>query len=384
MDSFLLYMEIVILCFWVVFGIDLMVGNRSVKYLNDVRLSGPLSGPKLSVIIPARNEEKRIQDALRSVLKQDYQNIEFIIVNDRSTDRTGAILDQMKLVDSRLRIEHLTALPQGWLGKNYALYSGARIATGELILFIDADVVLQPSAISKAISYLLMNRLAHLTIGPDIKMPGHFLGMFSLAFLMFLSLYARPWKAKDVTSKRYIGIGGFNLLRVEVYHAIGTHQAIAMRPDDDLKLGKLVKRQKYRQELLWGKDMLHVEWYSSVRDMIDGLMKNMFAAVEYSVPAVVGASLAQFAFNIWPLFGIFATSHALRLINGTIMLVILFLCWDSARFYNLKRWYGIGFPFCSLLFIYIMWRSMMLALVHKGIDWRGTHYSLAELKANKV
>jgi len=384
MDSFLLYTSIAILCFWIVFGIDLMIGNRSINYLNDVRPSGHLPAPKLSVIIPARNEERRIQDALQSVLNQDYQNVEFIIINDRSTDRTGDILARMQSVDSRLRIEHLTTLPKGWLGKNYALYSGARKATGELLLFMDADVVLQPSAISKAVFYLLKNRLDHLTIGPDIKMPGRLLGMFSLAFLIFLSLYARPWKAKDITSKRYIGIGGFNLLRTEVYNAVGTHQAIAMRPDDDLKLGKLVKKQKYRQELLWGKDMLCVEWYSSVRELIDGLMKNMFAAVEYSVVAVIAASIAQFAFNVWPLLGIFFTSGIQRLINLIIFLAILILCWDSARFYSLKRWYGIGFPLCSLLFIYILWRSMLLAIINNGINWRGTHYSLAELKANKV
>ena len=174
------------------------------------------------------------------------------------------------------------------------------------------------------------------------------------------------------------------MVRAKVYRAVGTHQAIAMRPDDDMKLGKLIKKNGYRQELLFGKQMIHVEWHSSLRGLIDGLMKNTFAAVDYNIPAIIVGSIVQFLFNVWPFLGMFFTSGITQIINFMTILTILLICWDSTRFHNLRRWYGIGFPICTLLFIYIMWKSMLMTIFNNGINWRGTHYPLAELKANKV
>lgn len=384
MDAFLFYLALVTLLFWLAFGIELVIGSRSIRFLKDVPSSKRLPAPKVSIIIPARNEEKHIQEALQSVLNQDYENLEFIIINDRSTDQTGTILTRMGKANPGLHILQTTELPPGWLGKTYALNFGAQKSTGELLLFTDADMVMQPSTVSKAVTYMLENQLDHLTIASEVRMPGVMLGMFTAAFGIFFSLYARPWKAKNPRSRKYVGIGGFNMVRAEVYRAVGTHQAIAMRPDDDMKLGKLIKKNGYKQELLFGKGMMYVEWYSSLRGLIDGLMKNAFAGVDYNIPAIVAGSIVQFLLNFWPFQGIFLTTGITRIINLIIVLIIILLCWDGARFHNLKRWYGIGFPICTLLFIYIMWKSMLMTIFNNGINWRGTHYPLAELKANKV
>ena len=377
-------LAIATLAFFVGFGIDMMVGNRSIRFLKDAPSIGNGPGPKVSIIIPARNEERNMQEALRSVLNQDYEYAEIIVIDDRSTDRTGSILDRMAREDSRLGVVHVTDLPPGWLGKNHALYSGAQRAGGDLLLFTDADIVMHPSTVRKAVGYMVANQLDHLTITPEVRMPSILLDVFVGAFIIFFSLYARPWKAKDPKSKRFIGIGGFNLVRKTVYRAVGTHQAIAMRPDDDLKLGKLIKHGGYRQELLFGRDMLHVEWYPSLREMINGLMKNAFAGVNYSILAIVASSIAQFLLNVWPFLGLFLTHGITRILNAVVVLLITFICWDNARFHNSRRWYGIGFPISTLLFIYIMWRSMLVTLINNGIRWRGTHYPLAELRANKV
>ena len=384
MNTFFLCLAIVTLLFWVAFGIELVIGSRSIRFLKDVPSSKRLPTPKTSIIIPACNEEKHIQEALQSVLNQDYESLEFIIINDRSTDQTGAILTRMEKADPRLRVLRIKELPLGWLGKNHALYYGAQNATGEWLLFTDADVVMQPSTVSRAASYMLENQLDHLTIASEVRMPGVILGMFTAAFGIFFSLYARPWKAKNPRSSKYVGIGGFNMVRAKVYRAVGTHQAIAMRPDDDMKLGKLIKKNGYRQELLFGKQMIHVEWHSSLRGLIDGLMKNTFAAVDYNIPAIIVGSIVQFLFNVWPFLGMFFTSGITQIINFMTILTILLVCWDGTRFHNLRRWYGIGFPICTLLFIYIMWKSMLMTIFNNGINWRGTHYPLAELKANKV
>jgi glycosyltransferase involved in cell wall biosynthesis len=365
-------------------GFDMARGNRSTSYLRDVPCySGP-HPPKVSIVIPARNEAKKIAEALQSVLKQDYPNLEFIVLNDRSTDNTATILAGLAAKDARLRVEKISELPAGWLGKNCALYRGAERASGDLLLFTDADVVMDPSAVSRAVHYLRANRLDHLAVMPAVRMPTLALRLFCSAFGVFFSAYMRQWKAKDPRSRRFVGVGAFNLVARDAYRAIGTHQAIAMRPDDDIKLGKLLKKAGYRQELVFGMGMLVVEWYSSLRELIDGLMKNSFAGLEYSVPMSLAGGIAVLLLNVWPFVAIFVVKGPAWILYLLAVIALLLFISDGNRFYHLPGWYALAHPLSALLFVYIIWKSMLLTLWTGGISWRGTHYPLAMLKSNRV
>ena len=184
----------------------------------------------MSIVIPARNEAKKIAEALQSVLKQDYPNLEFMVLNDRSTDNTATILAGLAAKDARLRVENISELPAGWLGKNYALYRGAERASGELLLFTDADVVMNPSAVSRAVHYLRANRLDHLAVMPAVRMPTLALRLFCSAFGVFFSAYMRQWKAKDPRSPRFVGVGAFNLVARDAYRAIGSTRPLPCGP----------------------------------------------------------------------------------------------------------------------------------------------------------
>lgn len=358
-------------------------GVRSIRALRDLPpLVGPL--PRVSIVIPARNEERNLEEALRSILALDYDNLEIDVVDDRSTDRTGEILDRMAAADPRLRIVHVRELPAGWLGKNHALWLGAEKATGEFLLFTDADVVLDPSTLRRAVGAMVADRLDHLTAAPEIARPSTLFEMFIGAFSLFFTLYTRPWKVKDPESPSHVGIGAFNLVRASAYREAGGHPAIAMRPDDDLKLGKLLKKHGFRQEFVFGLGALRVEWYASVRELIQGLMKNAFSGVDYRVWVVVVSTVMQLLTLVWPFLALFLTSGATRWLNLATVLVLLALCWINAPLAGVRRWHGLGFPLATLLFLYILWRAMLLTLWRDGIDWRGTHYPLASLKANKV
>ena len=364
--------------------VEFAIGNRSLAHLKNVT---PFQGdkpPKVSIVVAARNEARKIESALRSVLAQDYPNLEFIFVDDRSTDETGKILDRLATQDARVRVVHITELPGHWLGKNHAQHFGAGQSSGELILFTDADVIMEPSIISRAVACLCDKKIDHLAITPHLQMPGLLLNMFGGAFALFFGLYAKPWKARDPKSPRHIGIGAFNLVRAEAYRASGGHQAIAMRPDDDMKLGKLLKQHGFKQDLLLSDGLMTVEWYSSLGELIHGLEKNTFAGVEYSLLIVVASSLAQFFVFLWPLVALFFTHGALWWLNLAIIGSLAILYMDNARCHGAKRWHCVGFPVPALLFQYIIWRATLLTLVNDGIDWRGTHYSLQELKANKL
>ncbi len=384
MSNFLFYLAVVTLIGVVATLIEFVVGNRSLHRLQETPPLGRDAPLKVSVIVAGRNEERKIEQALQSVLKQEYRNLEFIAVDDRSTDTTGRILDQMAKQESRLRVVHIMELPRGWLGKNHAQQTGAAQASGELLLFTDADVVFEPTTISRAVNLMQRERLDHLAIAPEARMPGTLLSMFGGAFMIFFGLYAKPWKARDPKSKRHIGIGAFNLVRAEVYRAIGGHSRIAMRPDDDMKLGKLIKLTGYRQDFVLGANFVSVEWYSSVGELVRGLEKNSFAGVEYNFAMVLVTTVAQITVFLWPVIGLFVTHGATRWLNLATVLALAALYLDSAIHHRQRVWHVVGFPVAVILFLYIIWRATLKTIINDGIDWRGTHYSLAELKANKV
>lgn len=364
-------------------AIQVLAGTRSIRALRDLPpLAGPL--PRVSIVIPARNEERNLEEALHSILALDYDDLEIDVVDDRSTDRTGEILDRLAAADPRLRIVHVRELPPGWLGKNHALWLGAEKATGEFLLFTDADVMMAPSTLRRAVGAMVADRLDHLTATPEIDRPSALFEMFIGAFSLFFTLFTKPWRVKDPESPSHVGIGAFNLVRASAYRAAGGHRAIAMRPDDDLKLGKLLKKNGFRQEFVFGLGMLRVEWYASVRELVQGLMKNAFAGVDYRVWVVAASTVAQLLTLIWPFLALFLTAGATRWLNLATVLVLLTLCWINAPLAGVRRWHGLGFPLATLLFLYILWRATLRTLWRDGIDWRGTHYSLAELKANKV
>lgn len=383
MEIFLLLLAAGTLLLYIAISLEVTIGNRSIAFLKDIP---PREGdfPRVSIVIPARNEERNLEEALRSVLAQDYPNVEIVVVDDRSTDRTGEILDRMAAADPRLQVVHVTELPPGWLGKNHALELGSGSATGAYLLFTDADVVMEPTAVRRAVARMEAKELDHLTSSPEIERTSLLYEMFIGTFALFFAMYTKPWKVGNPKAPQHIGIGAFNLVRASAYRAVGGHRPIALRPDDDLKLGKLLKKNGYRQEFLFGHGMLRVEWYASIRELVRGLMKNAFPAVDYRLSVVILSTLAQLAVNVWPFVAVFATTGATRLVNVAICLLILLLCAVNAPLAGVRRWYGVGFPLASLLFLYILWRSTLLILWTGGIEWRGTRYPLAELKANKV
>jgi hypothetical protein len=214
--------------------------------------------------------------------------------------------------------------------------------------------------------------------------PTVMLGMFMSAFTMFFSLYARPWKAPDPRSRCFIGIGAFNFVRASVYRAVGGHARIAMRPDDDIKLGKILKDAGYSQEMLFGRDVIGVEWYPSVGALARGLEKNTLAGVEYSVAAIVISAVGQTIIFVWPFLALVCTSDAVLALNAMTCVLLVAACVDQTRFVGVPPARAAGLPVATVLFIWILLRATYVTLRNDGIDWRGTHYSLAALKANRI
>jgi len=203
---------------------------------------------------------------------------------------------------------------------------------------------------------------------------------FSLGFLLLF----RPWLAKDPSRQEHMGVGAFNLVQTSLYRRFGGHSRIALRPDDDIKLGRMVKLAGGRQMVARGFGVIRVRWYSTVRELAHGLRKNTFAGLNYSLPAAIGAVLTQYIVNAWPFIAIFVTSGATRWLNLATALMLMAMYAAVAAGSRSKWWLAFGFPVAAVIFSYIIIAATWLTVRRGGIEWRGTFYPLSELRSNRV
>jgi cellulose synthase/poly-beta-1,6-N-acetylglucosamine synthase-like glycosyltransferase len=380
----LFILSLVNLGFTLLVLVFLTIGNALIKRMSELPLPQLDRWPSISLIAPGRNEERNIEVAVRSLLEIDYPDLEITLVNDRSTDKTGEILDRLAAEFPRLNVVHIKELPAGWLGKNHAMQVGADRSRGEWLLFTDADIIFEPTTLKRAIGYALANDLDHLAATPDTRMPSWLLHAFTVTFAIYFAIYFRIWAVRDPKSQAHVGIGAFNLVKAGVYREVEGHQRIKMRPDDDLKLGKIIKLAGHKQDVVHGSGMVMVEWYHNVGALIRGLEKNAFAGTDYSIFMTLFSSGLSLLFNVWPFVAVFVVPGPTRWIYAAVCLLLFYMAWSIARSMKAPQSCALAFPLTVLLFVYIQWRTMFLNYYHNGIRWRDTHYSLGELRANKV
>jgi hypothetical protein len=373
------------LVWWVLMLAPVWYGLLVRRRLVDVP---PLPGsaenlPWVSIIVPARDEGDHIESALRAMLSIDYPRLEVIAVDDRSTDGTGAAMDEVAGADPRCRVIHVRDLPAGWLGKNHANWLGARAAQGEYLLFTDGDVKMRPEILRHAMAHMLARRLDHLTLQPDTGKGAFWESVLLTYFILSFGVFTRASLARFRWARgAHVGIGAFNLVRRTAYEAIGTHERLRLEVADDVMLGKLLKQSGGRPDVLDGKPLLYVKWQTGVWGIIRGLEKNAFAGTRYSLPlTTAGVAFQLFVISVpfvlavtgpaqiaWALFsGLSLVTYAGVAVRADHSpLVVLF------------------FPVGGLLFAYTVARSAYVTLRDGGVRWRDTFYPLAELKRGMV
>ena len=353
----------------------------------DRKPATPNGNPRVSIIVPARNEEEHIAPALTALLKLDYDNYEVIAVNDRSTDGTGEILDRIVSApeaSGRLKVIHVAELPSGWLGKVHAMWSAANQASGDWLLFTDADVLFRSDALSRALAYAEAEPADHLVLFPRMIMhsPGE---RMMIAFFQTLFVFGhRPWKVADPKTKDHMGVGAFNLIRRRVYDAVGSYQALRFEVLDDMKLGKVVKNAGYAQRNVYGDDLISLRWAKGAMGMVGNLTKNFFAVMSFQWWRMLLSVFALTFLNLMPFLGIWL-AHGWERLPYAIALASMFAIYvGMAGKSDVPAYYFVLHPVSSVLFVYIMLRSMALTLARGGVVWRGTFYPLAELRKGMV
>ena len=347
----------------------------------------PHGHPRVSIIVPACNEEETIEQGLTQLLALDYPNYEIIAIDDRSTDCTGEIMDRIAASPQAhgcLKIIHIDALPTGWLGKTHAMWTAGKEATGDWLLFTDADVLFKPDALRRALAYAEAEPADHVVLFPRMimKNPGE---KMMIAFFQTLFVFGhRPWKVADPDTQDHMGVGAFNFIRRSVYEAVGTYHALRFEVVDDMKLGKVVKTAGYAQRNVFGADLISIRWAKGALGVVRNLTKNVFAIMSFQWLRALLSCLALGFLNLMPFVGVWLAHGWVRLPFAVALLSMFLIYAGMSLHSSIPPYYFFLHPISTLLFMYTLLFSMALTLWRGGVVWRGTTYPLEELRKGLV
>ncbi|MGI8602232.1 MAG: glycosyltransferase [Verrucomicrobiales bacterium] len=331
-----------------------------------------------SVVMPARDEEARIEISVRCLLAQNPPLSEIIVIDDRSVDRTGELLNRLAHEDERVKVIRVEVLPPGWLGKCHACHIGASAVTGEWILFTDADCWLKPDVVARALLVAELEETDHIVLTPGIA--PQTLGAQAWHLAVLVSLV--KWLAGVNRDKpmSYLGMGAFNLVKTSAYRKCGGYEALRLTVVDDLKLGLLLRRAGNRTRgFIGGNDAL-CQWGTTVRSMIKIMEKNYFALMNYRTVTALAAGFCGTL--LWgSAIGGFFHGSAAGLAAGAALLSLIIPAGLCARRLGWSLAGAALMPFLYPALFYAMLNSAFVTLRQGGVRWRETFYALDALRA---
>jgi len=368
---------------WVVQAAVVFKNLSEIEDLADLDSPDPQQWPRVSVVMPARNEAADIGGSLESRLADGYPDLEVIAVDDRSTDDTGRIIGEFAARDQRVKPVRIDALPAGWLGKVHALDVGVRRATGEWILFSDADIEVAPGALAKAVAHCEANGFDLLALVPEFRSRSGVVDMLWAIFMRVMSMLASPKAVRDPASKVAMGSGGFTLVRRSTFDATPGFEFLRLETADDVSLGVMVKRAGGRCDYVNGRGVASLSIYDNLPAFFCGVEKNgatfagtpialvavvfaLFACVEYSPLVALAVGLAGgVSWLAWlgALTAFLATVSTVAALHRNTGMVLPALLWP------------VGWALMAAGVL----RSAWLAHRRGGVVWRDTFYSNEEL-----
>jgi hypothetical protein len=336
--------------------------------------------PGLAVIFAARNEAAGIERAARSILAQDYPALAVIAVDDRSTDATGAILDELAREDPRLRVVHVCELPPGWLGKLHALHVAAAAESSPWLLFTDADVQFAPGALRRAVAWAMHVRADHVTVVPEFVTEGVGERLFLMTIALAFAVRVLGGRVAAPRGRTHLGVGAFNLVRTEAFRRIDGFEHLALSIDDDNRLAQALKAAGYRGRAIMGSGAISVRWQIGLAGLIRGLEKNLFAFLDYRTGLAALVCLAWLGLGVAPYAGLFVGPWWTRAICALGIAALAVILSAARRQTGIAWYYALAFPLGVALYTLALFRSICLTLRRRGVRWRDCHYQLDELR----
>jgi chlorobactene glucosyltransferase len=348
----------------------------------------PVQGPLVTVVIPARNESETIEAVVRSILASSYGAFELLVVDDRSTDRTAAIVERLAAENQRVRLVRGEPLPDGWYGKPWACAQGARAGTGGLLLFTDADTRHEPELLGRAVGVLGHERADLVTVAPHQRCVTFWERLVMPQIWLLLGLRYHPREVNRARRERdVIANGQFILTTREAYDAVGTHAAVRHEVAEDLALAQAYLRHGRRIHFAFAERLMETRMYQSLPQLVEGWSKNVYLGGRRSFPqeparrALVPAMLlAAMGFWLLPPLGLLVDTLGVDV--GALAQPALVAAGLSVLFWGLISYgmkipvvYGLLYPLGTLMAIYIVLRSTWRG--ERRVEWRGRVYGTA-------
>lgn len=348
-------------------------------------------GPLVSIIVPARNEERNIRRCVQSLLEQDYAHYEVIVVDDGSTDETARIVQELEVSHPsrhRLRLLRLHELPPGWAGKPHALHRGIQIARGEWLLLTDADTWHAPNALRSTLTQAIQDRLDLLTIWLTQELPTFWDRVMMPMAYMGISTQYPPHLVNDPQSPVAVANGAYILLRHEVYNTLGGYDRPGMRGTllDDRDLARLVKEHGYRLRFMDGCGLVHIHMYRSFGEIWRGWRKNAFlgsrGGLGFFFLQLLGLPMVSVLPFLLPLLAWWTKKRPGKQISfkessvATVLEFVPIFVYRLGldRHLRVPWYYVFTHPLAGALFEGILSQSAWRILMRRGVDWRGRQY----------
>lgn len=340
----------------------------------------PRAAPELSIIVPARDEARQIEQCLRSLLAQDYPHVEVIVVDDRSHDDTAAIVARIAAEDPRVHLISGEPLPAGWVGKPWALHQGAQHARGEWLLFTDADTIHEPNAATASLVYARAHDIDVLSVLTEqfmVTAPERLL-LPSILWIIAFAIGSLD-AINDPANESALFNGQYILVLRRVYHAIGGHEAVRGEIAEDLELARLFKRdRRFRSALVGANGLVRVRMYRSLREIWNGFVKNFWVgARDQQTLAAIGIVLLTCISPLTPVALVLAL-----LLHAWLAALVLTLAISATiagawpGMYRLGL--GVASSLCLPVGIAVVVAIFVTSIVRHargGVTWRGRRYA---------
>jgi GT2 family glycosyltransferase len=365
--------------YWLRMAYGILRMALEIPNLDRLSPTEPAEWPGLSVIVAACNEETTIRPALQSLLDEDYPNLEIVVVNDRSTDGTGRVIDELAAADERVRAVPIRELPPGWLGKVHAMQCGVQQAGGEYLLFTDADVHFRRGTLRKAIAYALEQKADHVAAFPGLEPMPFCLASTVAVFLRGLLVGRRIWAVGKDRSRASMGVGAFNLVRREPFDRAGGLEELRMEVGDDAALGCMMKDAGGRSRIVYAVRGVRLSWYSSLRAMAVGTEKGYGVVCRFSIffplALVTAMTLLELGpFLALPISLLVGAPTWLMVAAAALLAPMLLATILPAALTRQSIPAGVCAPVGIIVIAVLMIRTAVLGRRRGGIVWRGTFY----------
>lgn len=376
MDWLLIAWAFVGCLYWLWMAVGMARVAAAVPALVDLTPSKPPDGwPYVSIIVPACNEGETIRAAAQTVLAQDYEAFEVILLDDRSTDATGCIIDELAAADPRIVPLHITELPDDWLGKVNALRFGAAEARGDWLLLTDADVHLKPDALRRAVAYAEEHGLDHLALAPEMWLTTWPVNAAVALFLRSFCVGMRVWAVPDSRSRAVIGVGAFNLVRRDALKQTEGFEGLRLETADDVGLGMMIKQGGFRSAMANGVGLVGLHWYHSLGAMARGAEKGFVTVCGGSLLRSAVIAIVSLVVEWAPLTILFTPLNRGLLWSGLAMWGAVLVCAViGARWARKPIWPALLFPLGAAINVVLLMRAAWLGWRRGGIRWRTTFY----------